>query len=370
MNVPFIDLGKQHESIRREIDGAIDDCIRHSAFIQGTRVEGFEEAYATYCGARRVIGCGNGTDALFLALKCLGLQAGDRVVVPANTFIATAEAVSMTGAQPVFADVDPVTANLVPRSLLEWDQPEVKAVIPVHLYGLPADLPGFRSFQGPLGRRWLLGDAAQAHGASIDGRDVAILADVSTVSFFPGKNLGALGDAGAVITNDDSLADAMASFRNHGRKSKYTHDVEGVNMRMDEIQAAVLRVKLRHLPRWNEIRRQLAARYAKKLSGIPGLTLPPTVPAGHVAVYHLFVIETDQRDDLAQWLSQRGIATGIHYPVPLPLQPCYAHRHLNPSLFPVAVEKSRRILSLPIFPEMTRGQQDHVVEAVLSFLAH
>ncbi|MBF0145475.1 MAG: DegT/DnrJ/EryC1/StrS family aminotransferase [Magnetococcales bacterium] len=367
MNVPFIDLGLQHESMRHELDRAIDDCIRHSAFIQGARVEAFEEAYAAFAGVRRVVGCGNGTDALYLALKALGMGPGDRVVLPANTFIATSESISMTGAEPVFADVDPITNNLTPSGFKAVDGAAVKGVIPVHLYGFPARLDEFLNPQSELAGRWLIGDAAQAHGAKIDGQDVAGLATVSTLSFFPGKNLGAMGDAGALVTNDDALADHAAALRNHGRRSKYFHDFEGVNMRMDELQAAVLTVKLHHLPRWNEQRRSLATRYREKLAGLSGLSLPPPETEGTVAVYHLFVIETDQRDALAAWLKRHGVATGIHYPHPLPTQPCYRHENPDLSRFAVSTNKSRRILSLPIFPEMTWQQQDHVVEAIFRF---
>ncbi len=365
MQVPFMDLRAQHLALKAEMDAAITDCLENSAFIQGNRAAAFEREFAAYLGVARVVGCANGTDALYLALRGLGIGRGDEVVVPANTFIATAEAVSMTGAEVVFCDVDPRTGTMRPQEARGRITSRTKALVPVHLYGFPADLAGLRQLADAHHLK-LVSDAAQAHGARIEGRDVAQLSDVSCYSFYPGKNLGAIGDAGALATDDETLAETVSMMRNHGRKEKYLHEFEGVNMRLDEIQAAVLRVKLKRLEAWHDTRTALARRYVHELTGVGDLLLPPEDPARR-AVYHLFVVETARRDALQAFLTEKGIATGIHYPVPLPFQPAYAKLGLSESDFPVALAKSRRVLSLPIFPEMRPEQQTHVVACIREF---
>jgi dTDP-4-amino-4,6-dideoxygalactose transaminase len=365
MKIPFMDLKAQYLALKSEIDAAIADCLDNSAFVQGKRVAAFENEFAAYLGVGRAVGCGNGTDAIYLALRGLGFGPGDEVIVPGNTFIATAEAVTMTGAAPVFCDVDPVTNNMGPEQAAQKITQRTKALLPVHLYGYPADLEGLRRLADKHGIK-LVSDSAQAHGARINGRDVAELSDASCYSFYPGKNLGAMGDAGAVATNDEALGERMAMIRNHGRKDKYVHDFEGVNMRLDEIQAAVLRVKLAHLESWTRTRVALAEAYLRELSGIGDLRLPYTDPSRR-AVYHLFVVETARRDQLREFLAAKGISTGIHYPVCLPLQPAYAHMNLSPRDFTVCTEKAGRILSLPMFPEMTAEQQDGVTGAIKEF---
>lgn len=365
MQVPFMDLKAQHMALKAEIDAAIADCLENSAFIQGRRAAAFEREFAAYLDVARVVGCANGTDALYLALRGLGIGPGDEVVVPANTFIATAEAVTMTGAEVVFCDVDPRTGTMRPQEARERITGRTKALVPVHLYGFPADLTGLRQLADAHGLK-LVSDSAQAHGARIGGRDVAKLSDVSCYSFYPGKNLGAIGDAGALATDDETLAETLSMMRNHGRKDKYLHMFEGVNMRLDEIQAAVLRVKLQRLEAWHDIRTALARRYVCELAGVGDLVLPPE-DAALRPVYHLFVVETARRDALQTFLTDRGVATGIHYPIPLPLQPAYARLGLSERDFPVAVGKARRILSLPLFPEMRPAQQAYVVERIREF---
>jgi dTDP-4-amino-4,6-dideoxygalactose transaminase len=367
MKVPFMDLKAQYLALKLKMDAAIADCLENSAFVQGKRAAAFEREFATYLGVRRAVGCGNGTDAIYLALRGLGVGPGHEVIVPANTFIATAEAVTMAGADVVFCDVDPRTNNMGPEQAKAKITGRTKALLPVHLYGFPADLVGLRAVADQHGLK-LVSDSAQAHGAKIDGCDVAQLSDVSCYSFYPGKNLGAIGDAGAVATDDEALAERVTMMRNHGRKDKYIHDFEGVNMRLDEIQAAVLMAKLPNLEGWTQARVALAEKYASALAGVGDLVLPAMDPTRR-AVYHLFVVETGRRDALRAFLSEAGVSTGIHYPVPLPLQPAYARLNLGEDAFPASVSKARRILSLPMFPEMTAEQQDRVVGCIRSFFS-
>ena len=367
MNIPFLDLKAQYRSIKESIDTAIADCVENTAFVQGARVAAFEREFAGFLGVGHCVGCANGTDALYLALRALGVGPGDEVVLPANTFIATSEAVSLAGATPVMADVDPVSNNMGVAQAEAKLSPRTKALLPVHLYGLPADLEGLGRLATDKGLL-LVADAAQAHGAKIGGRDAAQLAPVTCYSFFPGKNLGAYGDAGGVATDDPALAERVAMLRNHGRKDKYLHQFEGLNMRMDEIQGAVLRAKLPHLAAWTQGRRRVAEAYRQALAGLGDLALPPEIP-GYEAVYHLFVVETARRDALAAHLKAHGVATGVHYPVPLPLQPAYAHLNMGPGDIPVAAAKAGRILSLPMFPEMTAEQVGYVREAIAGFFA-
>lgn len=367
MNIPFLDLKAQYLSIKDSIDAVIADCIENTAFVQGARVAAFEREFAAYLGVKYAVGCANGTDALYLALRAMGVGPGDEVILPANTFIATSEAVSLTGASPVFADVDPHTHNMGASQAEARLTPKTKLLLPVHLYGIPADLESLLQLANSKGLL-LLSDAAQAHGATIAGKDIAQFAPVTCYSFFPGKNLGAFGDAGGVATNDEILAERIAKLRNHGRKDKYLHEFEGVNMRMDEIQGAVLRAKLPHLRAWTEGRCLVADAYRQVLSEQGDIVLPPKI-AGVKEVYHLFVIETNHRDDLQSYLKTKGVATGIHYPVPLPLQPAYSHLGMVSADIPVAADKASKILSLPMFPEMTQEQIEYVAHAISEFFA-
>lgn len=365
INVPFVDLKAQYVTIRDEISAAIGECLENTAFVQGKRSKAFEEAFAAYLGVRHVLACSNGTDAIYLALKALGIGPGDEVVTAANTFIATAEAISMTGARVVFVDVDPVSNNMLPQDAERKVTPKTRALLPVHLYGHPADLDGFRRLADRHGL-FLVGDAAQAHGAKIAGRDVAQLADITAYSFYPGKNLGAYGDAGAVATDNPEFAEFIYKFRDHGCREKYVHEIEGVNMRIDELQGAILNVKLPHLDSWTAARRGHAQAYTRNLAGVGDLVLP--VEAENVrAVYHLYVVETARRDELMAFLRENGVATGIHYPVPLHEQPAYRHLGMKPEDCPVASAKGRRIMSLPMFAELTDTQIEYVTGKIREF---
>ncbi|MBF0100113.1 MAG: DegT/DnrJ/EryC1/StrS family aminotransferase [Desulfobacterales bacterium] len=365
MKVPFVDLKRQYETIKREIDHAIADCIEHSAFVQGKRVQQFEKAFANYLQVNYVIGCANGTDAIFLSLKALGIRQGDEVITSANTFIATSEAISMTGAKVVFVDVDQNTNNLNVNTVEAKITEHTKAIVPVHLYGYPADMLELQIIAQKYHLR-IVADAAQAHGSEINGESIAKFADITTYSFFPGKNLGAFGDAGAVATNDRHIADYIDKLRNHGRTEKYVHDFEGVNMRMDEMQGAILLAKLSFLNEWTAQRRSHAAYYNENLKGIGDVIISYDDP-NVTAVYHLYVIETSQRDALQRHLSENGIATGIHYPIPLPLQPAYAYLKMSSTDIPVSSHKAKQILSLPMFPEITKDEQDFVIENIKQF---
>lgn len=363
MTIPFMDLSAQLEAIRPEIAAAMDAVMAANAYIKGPFVETFEREFADFNGAAQCVGVGNGTDALFLALKAMGIGAGDEVLVPAMTFVATSEAVTMTGARPVFVDVDAATYTINPDLLGDKLTDRTRAVIPVHLYGHPADMATIRDFANRHGLK-IVQDAAQAHGATFDGRRLMDFGDCLGFSFYPGKNLGAYGDAGGLVTNDPKLAERARMFANHGRKTKYDHEFEGVNSRMDGLQAAVLSVKLRHLGGWTERRRVLAGGYDKALAGIPGVTTPATAP-GHV--YHQYVILADDREALRAHLSTKGISTGVHYPIALPFLEAYAHMGHGVEDFPVSRLMQSKALSLPIFPELKDEQARTVARAVRDF---
>jgi dTDP-4-amino-4,6-dideoxygalactose transaminase len=363
--VPFVDLKAQYESIRREIDAAIEETIDQTAFIMGERVKAFEKGFARFCGAGFGVGCSSGTTALHLALLGSGVGPGDEVITVSHTFIATAEAICHCGATPVFVDVDPQTYTMDPVRLEEAVTARTKAVVPVHLYGQCADMDPILAVARKAGLK-VVEDAAQAHGAEYQGRRTGALGDCAAFSFFPGKNLGAYGDGGMLVTHDQALADRLRMLGNHGRTTKYEHEMIGYNYRLDALQAAILKTKLSHLEAWAQARRRRAHRYNNLLSGLPLQT--PVERFGHV--YHLYVIQCDDRDDLGRELKERGIATGLHYPIPLHLQPCF--RHLPTAgrgRLPVTEALVERILSLPIYPELTDEQQDYVVEAIRSALS-
>ena len=366
MIVPFVDLQAQYRSIRREVDAAVARVIHSSSFILGREVEAFEAAFAEYVGAKFCVGVSNGTAAIQLALQACGVGPGDEVIVPANTFFATAEAVSTAGATPRFVDADPASYNLDPRQIEAALTPRTRAVLPVHLYGQPADLDAVFEIAA---RRDLIviEDAAQAHGARYKGRRVGALARAGCFSFYPGKNLGAYGEGGAVVTDDAEVARLARMLRDHGSERKYHHEIVGYNFRMEGIQGAVLAAKLPHLDGWNELRRAHAARYGELLAGC-GLALPrEEAYARHV--YHLYVVQSDARDALQQSLAGAGVQTGIHYPVPVHLQPAYAALGHRPGDFPEAERQAARVLSLPMFPELTGAQMARVAEAVAEFAA-
>lgn len=365
MHVPFADIRRQHLSIRREIDAAVRRVVEQASFISGPEVDAFEEAFAEAAGARHVVSCANGTDALELALHAMGAGPGDEVIVPALTWISTAEAVSRTGATVVFADVDEETLLIDPEDVERRITDRTRILLPVHLYGQMAPMPELAALAGQHGLA-ILEDAAQAHGATLHGRPPGAWGRAATFSFYPSKNLGAWGDAGAVVTDDGALARAIRLRARHGQERKHEHLVEGRNSRLDGIQAAVLSAKLPHLDRWNELRRRHAARYDEALAAIETICTPAR-RAGARHVFHLYVVQTDARDALCEHLSSAGICTAVHYPTPLPFQPCYRHRGYAPSDFPAARRASQRILSLPLFPEMEQREIDHVVSSIRAF---
>lgn len=366
MHIPFVDLKAQYQSIKSEIDAAIAGVIEKTAFIGGPYAKSFEESFAAFCGVRHCIGVANGTDALFLALKALGIGAGDEVITVANSFIATSEAITAAGAKVVFVDIDPKTYNIAVDRIEEKISAKTKAIIPVHLYGQPADMGPILALAEKHGLK-IVEDAAQAHGALYKGRTIGSIGDMACFSFYPGKNLGAYGDAGAIVTNDDDLALKARMVANHGRVKKYDHDMEGVNSRLDGIQGAILGVKLPHLDRWTEMRRKNAYLYNELLKDSP-LTTP--VEIGEVrAVYHLYVVRVPggRREALQAYLKDNGIATGIHYPIALPNLNAYAYLKHSPGDFPEATRASGEVLSLPMYPELIPEQIAVVADRIKGF---
>ena len=364
--IPFVDLKAQYQSIKPEIDSAIAAVISETAFVGGPHVKAFEDAFARYCGVTQCVGVANGTDALFIALRALGIGPGDEVITVANSFVATSEAIRMAGAQVVFVDIDPVTMNIDVTKIEAKITPRTKAIIPVHLYGQPADMAPIRAL-ADAHRLRIVGDAAQAHGALYRGQPIARLADITCFSFYPGKNLGAYGDAGALVTDNAEWAAAARMFANHGRTKKYDHDFEGVNSRLDGLQAAILSVKLRHLDQWSEGRRRNARLYNEALVGT-GLLTPKEIDDCR-AVYHLYVVRVPGggREALQQHLSEVGVSTGIHYPIALPYLNAYRYLGHGADDFPEARRASGEILSLPMFPELTEEQVLQVAAAVKSW---
>jgi dTDP-4-amino-4,6-dideoxygalactose transaminase len=370
MPVPFVDLQAQYRSIKAEIDAAIQRVLDTSAFILGREVETFERAFAGYVGTRECVGVSNGTAAIQLALQACGVGPGDEVIVPANTFFATAEAVSTAGATPVFVDCDPVTCNIDAGKIEAVITPRTRAVIPVHLYGQPADLDAV--FEVAERHDLLvIEDAAQAHGARYKDERVGTRGRAGCFSFYPGKNLDAYGEGGAVVTNDPEVARRLRMLRDHGSEQKYRHEIVGYNFRLEGIQGAVLNVKLKYLDDWNALRRRHAARYRELLAPLAdsgALTLP--VEADYAEhVYHLFVVQMEARDSLQRYLSAAGVQTGIHYPVPVHLQPAYAALGHKEGDFPNAESQARRVLSLPMFAELTEHQLKYVADALRDFYA-
>jgi dTDP-4-amino-4,6-dideoxygalactose transaminase len=366
MNIPLVDLAAQYKSIKQEIDRAISDVIATSAFIGGRFVDAFEKAFAQFCTTKHCISVGNGTDALFIALKALGIGKGDEVITAANSFIATSEAITMTGARVVFVDMNPKTYNIDVGKIEEKINRNTKAIVPVHLYGQPADMTPIAKIAEKYGLK-IVEDAAQAHGARYRGHPVGTLGEVACFSFYPGKNLGAYGDGGAIITNSDELALKARMFANHGRVEKYNHDMEGVNSRLDGLQAAILEVKLRHLPEWNVQRRKNAYLFNHYLEAT-GL-ISPVEMTDVEPVYHLYVVrvESSARQKLQDHLKRNGVSTGIHYPIALPNLRAYSYLNHSEADFPEATAASREILSLPMFPELQEKQIVYIVDKIQDF---
>jgi len=369
MTIPLVDLKAQYLSIKPEIDSAIQRVIDNTAFIMGKEVAQFEEAFAEFCGAEYAIGVSSGTGALFLALLAHGVGPGDEVITTPFTFFATGEAISTVGATPIFVDIDPVTYNIDPNLIEAAITPRTKAIMPVHLYGQPADMDSINAIAQKHGLV-VIEDAAQAHGSRYNGQRAGVLGDSACFSFYPSKNLGCYGDGGAVVTNDPHVAREVAKLRNHGRMTKYKHDELGYGHRLDGIQAAILSAKLPHLDDWNAGRRDRAARYDYLLADLP-LTTPQNLP-NVVPVYHCYTIRLEEgfdRDAVVQHLKDNGVGVGVHYPIPLHLQPAYEFLGLPEGTYPVTEQASNQVLSLPLYAELSDEQQDFVVEILQAALS-
>jgi dTDP-4-amino-4,6-dideoxygalactose transaminase len=361
MQIPLVDLKAQYLAIRPEIDAAIQRVLDNCSFVLGREVASFERAFADYVGAKGAVGVASGTAALHLGLLACGVGLGDEVITTAHTFIATAEAISHTGARPVFVDVDPQTYNIDPEKVEEAITPRTKAVLPVHLYGHPADMESLLS----IARRhnlWLIEDAAQAHGAEYKGRRCGSMGHLACFSFYPGKNLGAYGDAGAVTGNDEALVARVRKLRDHGRTKKYEHEEIGYGERLDTLQAVILMAKLLYLEAWTEARRAHARLYNELLADYKVITPYESPEVRHV--YHLYVTRTEHRDEILHHLNSRGIGVGMHYPIPVHRQPAYASKGYGAVSLPNTERISGEIISLPMYPELTEEQIAYVVETL------
>jgi dTDP-4-amino-4,6-dideoxygalactose transaminase len=361
VDLPLVDLGRQYRSIKDEVDTALLDAVASTDYILGEELSRFEHDFAEYCGVRHCVGVGSGTAALHLVLEALGVSRGDEVIAPANTFFGTVAPVLRLGATPVLVDCDEETATIDPEAVSAAIGPRTKGVLAVHLYGHPSNMGWLHDLCKGHGL-FLVEDAAQAHGARYRGRRTGGLADAAAFSFYPSKNLGAYGDGGAVTTDDGELAERIRLLRNLGQSSKYVHRAEGWNERLDTIQAAVLRVKLRHLDRWNALRREHAEAYGEGLAETGVRTPAAASWAEHV--WHIFAVRTPRRDELRSALGAAGIATGLHYPVPLHLQPALAPLNSKVGAFPVAEALASELLSLPMFPELEPYEIKRVADVV------
>ena len=365
MNLPLVDLKRQYESIKDEIESTVSEVMQGAQFILGENVELFENEFARYCEVKYAVGVASGTDALTLSLNALEIGDGAEVITVPNTFIATVDAISRSGAKPVFVDIDPETYNIDVCEIEEKITDKTKAIIPVHLYGQSADMEPIVK----LARKYefkVIEDACQAHGAEYNGRKTGSLGDTGCFSFYPAKNLGAYGDGGMIVTNDREIAGKIAMLRNYGQSRKYYHDFVGYNSRLDEIQAAILRVKLKYLDSWNDSRHHSARLYSELLKEVPQVTTP-TEAEGHSHVYHLYVIRCRDRDELQSYLNSKGIATGIHYPIPIHRQQAYRQLGYSKGSFPITEEYATEILSLPMFPEMKAEEIEYVCQSIREF---
>jgi dTDP-4-amino-4,6-dideoxygalactose transaminase len=365
MNIPFLNFEPIHVAIRQEMQNAFLEVYDSNWFILGNRVKSFEEQYAQFNQVLHSVGLSNGLDALILSLRALDIKAGDEVIVPSNTYIATVLAVTHVGATPVFVEPDPSTYNIDPGKIEEKITAKTKAIMPVHLYGQPCEMDLIMDI-ATKHKLYVVEDNAQAHAATYKGKITGSWGHINATSFYPGKNLGALGDAGGVTTNNAELAKKVSVLRNYGSQKKYYNEVEGYNMRLDELQAALLNVKLRYLQQWSEDRRQIAHWYNEALQGVNEITIPYCHPeATHV--YHLYVIRTDKRDALQQYLNDQGIGTLIHYPVTPHLQQAYQHLGYKKGDFPIAEKLADSMLSLPIWPGMSEDEVRIVADAIKAF---
>lgn len=366
MQIPLVDLKTQYLTLSKQIDQAINKILRSSSFIKGEPLEEFEQSFAKFIGTKYAVGVASGTDALHLSLLALGIGPGDEVILPVYTFIATAYAVLYVGAKPVFIDIDPLTYNIDVSKIEEKITKKTKAIISVHLYGQPADMDKILSIAKKY-KLLVLEDAAQAHGALYKKRSVGTFGKLAAFSFYPGKNLGAYGDGGAITTNSAKLATSLRELREYGSKSKYIFNMLGYNSRLDSLQAAILGVKLKYLNEWNKKRQSAADYYTKKIYQEIPFIKTPTITKKTTSVFHLYVIQTPKRDQLLKYLSSLGIQAGIHYPIPLHLQKSLRSLDYKKGDFPIAERLSQKILSLPIYPELTFKQQDYIVESMKSF---
>jgi dTDP-4-amino-4,6-dideoxygalactose transaminase len=360
--IPLVDLKAQYWSMKAEIDGAVSGVLESGRFILGPEVEAFEHEFAAFCGTANAVGVNSGTSALHLALLAAGVGAGDEVITAAFTFVATVAGIEYTGARAALVDVDPLTLTMDPRQIEAAITPRTKAIIPVHLYGQPADMDPILSIARAHGLK-VIEDAAQAHGAEYKGRRAGSIGDLGCFSFYPGKNFGAAGDGGAVTTADGDYARAIRMLRDWGAEDKYLHVVKAFNFRLDEIQAAILRVKLRRLPQWTEMRRRHAHSYGSLFAGTH-LGLPHAAPSAR-HVYHIYAVRTPGRDRVRSELRAAGIEAGIHYPIPVHLQPAYAGLGYRRGDFPVSERAADEVLSLPLYPELTPGAIERVARAVV-----
>lgn len=363
--IPFVDLHAQYLGIKSEIDEVIADVIQKSLFVRGPYVEKFEQMFSEVMERKYCVSCANGTDSLYIAMVALGVKPGDEVIAPAHSWISTTETITQAGGTVVFCDTDADTFTIDPKAIESKITPKTVGIIPVHLFGQPADMDQIMAI-AKKHNLWVLEDCAQAHLARYKGQLVGTFGNAASFSFYPGKNLGAMGDAGAIVTNDQALAEKMTMFARHGGLKKGDHQIEGINSRLDGIQAAILSVKLPHLPTWTQFRQNRAHRYTDLLSSSDDVT-PPFVAEGNEHVWHLYVIKHDKRDDLMRHLNTYNIQSVINYPIALPFLPAYRRMGHLPGDFPNAYANQSRILSIPIFPELSDMQMDRVVSAVNSF---
>ena len=364
MTVPFVDLKAQYQSIKGDIDEAIRQVIETTAFIRGPFVQKFEQEFAELYGIKHCVSVANGTDAIYIVFKMLGIGAGDEVITVANSWISSSETIGQTGATPVFVDVDEYFTIDVAH-IESKITARTKAILPVHLYGQMADMDALQDLC-KRHKLHLIEDCAQSHFSAYRGKRAGTFGLAATISFYPGKNLGAYGDAGAILTNDDALAEKCRMYANHGALKKHQHLMQGINSRLDGLQAAILSAKLPHILEWTKLRQQKATYYQEVLAGIPQITLPQVRP--HTEhTWHLYVILAEQRDELAEFLQTQGIETAIHYPVPLPFMPAYAHLGGTTTDFPAVAQNQPRILSLPIYPELSNTQMDAVAKGIRQF---
>jgi len=382
MNIPFLDLKTPHQELEEELVEVYRECLRNASFVGGPQVQAFEEEFAQFCETKYCVAVSSGTDALRFALIAAGIGPGDEVITVPNTFIATTEAISQTGATPAFVDINEQTYNMDPSKQEDFlkkryalgamrSASRPRAVLPVHLYGQPADMDSILEIANRYGLI-VIEDACQAHGALYYSekdkkwKKVGSMGLAAAFSFYPGKNLGACGEGGAVTTNNEDVAKKVRMLRDHGQAKKYYHEFEGYNGRLDAIQAGILRIKLKHLPNWNEKRRQNAYQYNELLNGANNVVVPYE-PAWSKAVYHLYIIRTQKRDDLQRYLSENGINTGLHYPIPIHLQNAYKNLNLPNGDYPITEKVAQEILSLPMFPNLTVEQIEYVSEKVKNF---